>query len=69
VSEKGLDSEVAFTKDMSRVKASGFKLTFHHGMVLLGSQQDLRERVDLPDEGRLTEPVKIRDTVRMLRGR
>jgi hypothetical protein len=38
-------------------------------MVLLGSQQDLRERVELPAEGQSLEPVKLRDSVLALRGR
>lgn len=69
VSEKGLDPQVAFTKDTSLVKTKGFRMTFSHGMVLLGSQQDLRERVELPSEGRVAEPVKLRDSVLALRGR
>jgi hypothetical protein len=69
VSEKGLDPGVAFTKDTSLVKTKGFRLTFTHGMVLLGSQQDLRERVELPAEGQIAEPVILRDSVLALRGR
>lgn len=69
VAEKNLDTQAAFTKDTSLVKTKGFRLTFTHGMVLLGSQQDLRERVELPAEGQPAEPVKLRDSVLALRGR
>jgi hypothetical protein len=69
ISEGGLDPQVAFTKDTSLVKTKGFRLTFSHGMVLIGSQQDLRERVELPAEGKIAEPVKLRDSIQMLRGR
>lgn len=69
VSESGLDPQVAFTKDTSLVKTKGFRMTFSHGMVLIGSQQDLRERVELPADGQIAEPVKVHDLVLMLRGR
>ena len=69
VREHGLDPQIAFMKDTSLVKTKGFRMTFSHGMVLLGSQQDLRERVELPSENQLAEPVKLRDSVLMLRGR
>ncbi len=69
VAEKGIDPLVAFVKDTSLVKTDGFRMTFAHGMVLLGSQQDLRERVELPHEDNVAEPVKLRDSVLALRGR
>jgi hypothetical protein len=69
VTERGLDPGVAFTKDVSLVKANGFKLTFSHGMVLLGSQDDLRNRVELPDGATAAQSVKIRDAVLALKGR
>ncbi len=69
INEKGLDPQVAFTKDTSLVKTNGFRMTFSHGMVLIGSQQDLRERVELPAQGQVGKPVKLRDSVQLLRGR
>ena len=43
----GLEPGAAFEKDTSLVKINGFKMTFENGMVLVGSTDDLRERVDI----------------------
>jgi len=71
VREMGLDPQVPFAKDLSLVKSGGFKMTFSHGMVLLGTPQDLRERVELPAESQTTDHVTLRDSVALLqlRGR
>ena len=51
VRDVGLDPDAPFAKDTSLVKVSGFKMTVRSGMVLVGSQADLRERVDIrPDD-------------------
>jgi hypothetical protein len=69
VADKDLAPTVAFVKDISLVKTAGFRMTFSHGMVLIGSQQDLRERVELPSANTAGTPVKLRDEVLALRGR
>lgn len=64
----GLAPGAAFEKDTSLVKIRGFKMTFENGMVLVGSTDDLRERVDI--RGQNQQPgVNIRDSVMELRGR
>jgi hypothetical protein len=58
----------AFEKDTSLVKVKGFKMTFENGMVLVGSAEDLRDRVHIRDENR--EPgVNVLDAMQELRGR
>ncbi len=58
----------AFEKDISLVKVKGFRMTFENGMVLVGSADDLRDRVRIRDENQ--EPgVNIRDPIKELKGR
>jgi nucleoid-associated protein YejK len=58
----------AFEKDTTLVKVRGFKMTFENGMVLVGSADDLRERVQIRGENQ--EPgVNILDPMKELRGR
>jgi 37-kD nucleoid-associated bacterial protein len=58
----------AFEKDTSLVKVAGFKMTFENGMVLVGSTDDLKDRVHI--RGEHEEPgVNVRDRLKELRGR
>lgn len=66
----GIDPEATFPKDTSRVKVSGFRMTFESGMVLVGDVESLDQRVKLPEEKDSDEPVELNDTVeRLLTGR
>lgn len=69
VREAGLDVDQPFAKDVSLVRVSGFRMTFESGMVLVGSQEDLRERVDIRPDDALVPGVDIKDVVKKLRGR
>lgn len=69
VREAGLDPDKPFPKDTSLVRVSGFKMTFESGMVLVGSQDDLRERVDIRLDGAEAPGVDINDAIKKLRGR
>jgi hypothetical protein len=69
VREAGLDPDRPFPKDTSLVRVSGFKMTFESGMVLVGSQGDLRERVNIRPDGARNPGVDIDDAVKTLRGR
>jgi hypothetical protein len=68
VAEHGLDPERTFEKDTSLAKIKGFRMLFEHGMTLVGSRDDLEQRVEVP-----TAPgrggVVIRDTLKRLSGR
>lgn len=67
VQAAGLDPNVAFHKDTSLVRVEkGFHMTFDSGMVLIGSINDLDERVKAQRGG---ERTVINDTQRALRGR
>lgn len=68
VRDVGLEPETPFPKDLGLIKVNGFKMTFRSGMVLVGSKEDLDERVEIrPDNA---EPgVDINDTIERLRGR
>jgi 37-kD nucleoid-associated bacterial protein len=70
VSKAGIDPDATFAKDTSRVKVSGFKMTFESGMVLVGDMGALDKRVELPEERQSDQPVQLHDTVeRLLTGR
>lgn len=69
VRDAGLDPDTPFAKDTSLVKVDGFKMTFHSGMVLVGSQADLRERVDIRADDAPTPGVDINDAIKKLKGR
>jgi hypothetical protein len=65
----GLHPDRPFPKDASLVRVSGFKMTFESGMVLVGSQDDLRERVEIRPDGAPMPGVEVNDTIKKLRGR
>jgi hypothetical protein len=68
VSEHGLDPDVTFEKDTSLAKIKGFRMVFEHGMVLVGSRDDLDGRVHVPDAPGI-QGVEIRDVLARLTGR
>lgn len=66
----GLDPDVSFEKDTSRVKMSRFRMTFHSGMVLVGDQNALDHHVVLPEQQDSGEPVVLNDRIEdLLAGR
>jgi hypothetical protein len=69
VREAGLDPDTPFSKDTSLVKVHGFKMTFRSGMVLVGSEEDLRERVDIRPDTAASPGVDINDAIKKLKGR
>lgn len=69
VAEQGLDPNQTFAKDTSRAHADGFKIVFEHGMTLVGSREDLDQRVDIPEVAGVANGVVIKDTLKRLDGR
>lgn len=69
IREAGLDPDQPFAKDVSLVRVNGFRMTFESGMVLVGSQEDLRDRVDIRSEGASKPGVEVNDAIKKLRGR
>ncbi len=67
----GIDPNVAFEKDISLVKISGFRMIFDCGMVLVGRADDLRERVSIrTGAADQHQPgVEINDAVKRVNGR
>jgi len=62
----GIDPVVTFTKDTSRVKVDGFRMTFASGMVLVGSQEALSDNVEIPDHPGRDRPVQLKDDVNLI---
>lgn len=69
VREAGLDPDRPFPKDVGLVRVNGFRMTFESGMILIGSREDLRDRVDIRRDDAHTPGVEINDAVKRLRGR
>ena len=69
VRDAGLDPMVAFEKDTTLVKVSGFKMTFDSGMVLVGRNDDLRDRVNIRPAEAAQPGVEVNDTIKRLGGR
>jgi hypothetical protein len=66
----GIEPNVTFEKDTSRVKVSRFRMTFESGMVLVGDQNALDNNVTLPKKRDTGEPVMLNDRVEdLLAGR
>jgi hypothetical protein len=63
VSAAGIEPDVTFEKDTSRVKVSRFRMTFESGMVLVGNQRALDKHVTLPEERNSGDPVVLHDRV------
>jgi hypothetical protein len=59
----GIDRATVFPKDTSIVKVSRFKMTFESGMVLVGSREDLEEKVEIPSDPGPENPVKLKDGI------
>ena len=68
--DRGLEPAETIPKDTGLIakKIAGFRLTFNHGMLLVGNRTDLEERVDLPSAGGSPNTV-IRDPIDALKGR
>jgi hypothetical protein len=62
----GIDSQATFTKDTELIKVGKFKMTFKGGMVLVGTKQDLEDRVEMPDGHANGGPVVLKDDVASL---
>lgn len=70
IKSAGIDPSAAFRKDPRLVKVSRFKMTFESGMVLVGSREDLDERVTIPTNQNASHPVELRDSIsNLLSGR
>ena len=66
----GIDPDVAFEKDTSRIKVSRFRMTFESGMVLVGDRGALDKHVKLPEKQNSGDPVVLDDRVEdLLAGR
>jgi hypothetical protein len=63
VEKAGIDPSKSFSKDTSLVKVSRFRMTFDSGMVLVGSQEDLEDRVEIPDHPGPDDPVQLGDSI------
>lgn len=69
VAETGLDPNQTFAKDTARAHAAGFKIVFEHGMTLVGSREDLDQRVQIPEVAGAANGVVITDTLKRMSGR
>ncbi|HLX32603.1 MAG TPA: nucleoid-associated protein [Gaiellaceae bacterium] len=68
VEEHGLNPSQAFAMDTSLAKASGFKMVFEHGMTLVGSREDLVERVEVNGPAGING-VQLKDVLKRIGGR
>lgn len=68
VVEHGLDPNQTFEKDTSLAKVDGFKMVFEHGMTLVGSREDLTERVDVRGPAGING-VLLQDILKRIGGR
>lgn len=69
--DEGLDPQRAIAKDTALIakKIEGFRLTFDHGMLLVGRRDDLSaERLELPS-GNHPGPTLIHDSIKKFNGR
>jgi hypothetical protein len=68
--DQGVNPGATFAKDTSLIarKIAGFRLTFKHGMLLVGGREDLEDRVDLPSENG-SGPTTIRDSLLRIKGK
>ena len=69
VREAGLDPDQVFPKDTTLVRVAGFRMTFESGMVLVGRQEDLRDRVEIRPDDATVPGISINDTIKKLKGR
>lgn len=59
----GIDRTAVFPKDTSIVKVAKFRMTFDSGMVLVGTREDLEEKVDIPKDPGPENPVELKDGI------
>jgi 37-kD nucleoid-associated bacterial protein len=69
ITEYGLNPNQTFAKDISRAHSDGFKIVFEHGMTLVGSREDLDQRVRIPEVAGTQNGVVINDTLKRIIGR
>ncbi len=69
IRDAGINPTVAFQKDTSLVKIKGFRMVFESGMVLVGSSDDLEDRVTIRAADAARPGVDIDDAVKRLGGR
>ena len=69
IREAGINPTVAFQKDVSLIKVKGFRMVFDSGMVLVGSSDDLKDRVAIRPDDADQPGVEIKDAVKKLGGR
>jgi hypothetical protein len=69
VAEHALDPNGTFAKDTAHAHGRGFKIVFEHGMTLVGSREDLDQRVEIPDVAGAANGVVINDTLKRISGR
>lgn len=66
----GIEPDVPFAKDTSRIKVSRFRMTFKSGMVLVGDEAALRQNVKVPRQRDSGDPVVLDDQIEdLLAGR
>ena len=68
MAEAQIDAAATFQKDVSLVRIRGFRMTFDSGMVLVGSRDDLEERIEIREEEDEGREVVINDAVKSLKG-
>lgn len=66
VEAAGLDPQATFPKDLTDTRVARFRMTFKSGMVLVGDQESLEKKVELPKESESREPVKLKDDIESL---
>ena len=68
VVEHGLDPDQTFEKDTALAKIKGFRMVFEHGMTLVGSREDLDERVRVQGPAGINGVV-VQDILKRMGGR
>lgn len=69
ITDAGIDPDVAFEKDTALVKIAGFRMLFDSGMVLVGDQNDLAERIKIRSLQDDEPGVDIKDAIKRIDGR
>lgn len=69
--DEGVEPRQGFPKDLVLIerKIQGFRITFDHGMTLLGSREDMEERLELEHSRDADPATVIKDELKSLRGR
>lgn len=70
VRDEGLEPATTVPKDTGLIarKIAGFRITYAHGMALIGGREDLEERVELPS-GNGSGSTAIHDTIKTMSGK